>query len=100
MELVIAPLWAVPMDITPRYAGTASGFMNIGFGVAGITSPLLFGFIIDETGNWHLPFVLSIGLLLIGMVAAFWMRPDKPFIDHDDSAPDTEITAGIVGAKA
>ncbi|MEB0011521.1 MFS transporter [Glaciimonas sp. Gout2] len=100
MELVIAPLWAVPMDITPRYAGTASGFMNIGFGVAGITSPLLFGFIIDETGNWHLPFVLSIGLLLIGMVAAFWMRPDKPFIDHDDSAPGTEIMASIVGAKA
>ena len=100
MELVIAPLWAVPMDITPRYAGTASGFMNIGFGVAGITSPLLFGFIIDETGNWHLPFVLSIGLLLLGMVAAFWMRPDKPFIDHDDSASGNEASAGIVAAEA
>lgn len=99
MELVIAPLWAVPMDITPRYAGTASGFMNIGFGVAGITSPLLFGFIIDKTGDWHLPFVLSIGLLLLGMVLSFWMRPDKPFIDHDDSAPSAE-TLEIVSAKA
>jgi MFS family permease len=99
MELVIGPLWAVPMDITPRYAGTASGFMNIGFGVAGITSPLLFGFIIDKTGNWHLPFVLSIGLLLLGMVLSFWMRPDRPFIDRDDSAPSAE-PLGIVGAKA
>jgi MFS family permease len=98
MELVIAPLWAVPMDITPRYAGTASGFMNIGFGVAGIASPLIFGFIIDKTGNWHLPFVLSIGLLLLGIALSFWMRPDKPFIDRDDSAPSTE-TLGIVGAK-
>lgn len=84
MELVIAPLWAVPMDITPRYAGTASGFMNIGFGVAGITSPLLFGFIIDKTGNWHLPFAMSVGLLLLGIVLSFRMRPDQPFIDSDD----------------
>jgi MFS family permease len=99
MELVIAPLWAVPMDITPRYAGTASGFMNIGFGIAGITSPLLFGFIIDKTGNWQLPFLLSIGLLLLGMVLSFWMRPDRPFIGHDDAAPDTE-TVDIVGAEA
>jgi len=90
MELVIAPLWAVPMDITPRYSGTASGFMNIGFGVAGITSPLLFGFIIDKTGNWQLPFVLSIGLLLLGTLLSFWMRPDRPFIDSDDAAPSTE----------
>jgi MFS family permease len=89
MELVIAPLWAVPMDITPRYAGTASGFMNIGFGVAGITSPLLFGYIIDRTGNWHLPFVMSICLLLLGIVLTFWMRPDKPFVDHDDFIADS-----------
>jgi MFS family permease len=83
MELVIAPLWAVPMDIAPRYAGTASSFMNIGFGLAGIISPLVFGYIIDLTGNWHLPFALSIGLLLVGIIASFWMRPDRPFAEHD-----------------
>jgi MFS family permease len=87
MELVIAPLWAVPMDIAPRYAGTASSFMNLGFGLAGIISPLAFGYIIDATGNWHLPFALSIGLLLIGIVASFWMRPDRPFHDENAAAP-------------
>lgn len=51
MELVIAPLWSVPMDIAPNYAGTASSFMNVGFGLAGITSPLVFGWIIDRTGQ-------------------------------------------------
>lgn len=97
MELVIAPLWAVPMDITPRYAGTASGFMNIGFGVAGITSPLVFGFIIDETGNWHLPFAMSIGLLLLGMVLSFWMRPDQPFVDSSDSTSNAEALGAAGG---
>ncbi len=29
-ELVIGPIWSVPMDIAPKYAGTASGLMNTG----------------------------------------------------------------------
>lgn len=79
MELVIAPLWSVPMDIAPEYAGTASSFMNVGFGLAGITSPLVFGWIIDRTGNWQLPFAISMGLLVVGIVLSFFMRPDRPF---------------------
>ncbi len=38
-ELIVAPIWAVPMDIAPQYSGTASGFMNFGFGLAGMISP-------------------------------------------------------------
>jgi MFS family permease len=91
MELVIAPLWAVPMDIAPRYAGTASSFMNFGFGLAGIVSPLVFGYIIDLTGNWHLPFALSIALLWVGIMMAFRMRPDRPLDDPDGVATQRPI---------
>ena len=42
-ELIVAPIWAVPMDIAPQHAGTASGFMNFGFGLAGMISPVVFG---------------------------------------------------------
>lgn len=79
MELVIAPLWSVPMDIAPNYAGTASSFMNVGFGLAGITSPLVFGWVIDRTGNWQLPFAISMGLLVLGIILSFFMRPDRAF---------------------
>src|SRR6202162_551967 len=47
-DLIVAPIWAVPMDIAPRYAGTASGMMNFGFGLAGIISPLFFGYMRSE----------------------------------------------------
>ncbi|MCJ2068876.1 MFS transporter [Methylobacterium sp. J-030] len=84
-ELIVAPIWAVPMDIAPQYSGTASGFMNFGFGLAGMISPVVFGLIIDMTGRWDLPFVASLGLLLVGAGLALRMRPNEPFVDtHRD----------------
>ena len=43
-ELVIGPMWAIPMDIAPKYSGTASGLMNTGSAFAAIVSPLVAGF--------------------------------------------------------
>ncbi|WP_336492727.1 MFS transporter, partial [Methylobacterium nigriterrae] len=85
-ELIVAPIWAVPMDIAPQYSGTASGFMNFGFGLAGMISPVVFGAVIDATGRWDLPFVASLGLLLLGAILALRMRPDEPFVDEVEPA--------------
>jgi cyanate permease len=79
VELIVAPIWAVPMDIAPKHAGSASGMMNFGFGLAGIISPFVFGYLIDRTGSWTLPFAGSVGLLLLGAVLAFFMHADRPF---------------------
>lgn len=89
-ELIVAPIWAVPMDIAPQYSGTASGFMNFGFGLAGMISPVVFGLIIDMTGRWDLPFMASLGLLLAGAGLALRMRPNEPFVDapQDDLVVD------------
>ena len=78
-ELTIGPMWAIPMDIAPDHAGTASGLMNTGSALAAILSPLVFGLVIDATGNWTLPFVGTMGLMLVGLLAAFAMRPDNRF---------------------
>jgi MFS family permease len=78
-ELVIGPMWAIPMDIAPMYSGTASGFMNTGSAVAAVLSPQAFGYLTDLTGNWHVPFIGSLGLLLLGAGGAFTMHPERPF---------------------
>jgi cyanate permease len=68
--------------------------MNVGSPLAAIVSPLVFGFIIDKTNNWDLPFLGSAVVLLIGTVVAFWMRPNDAF-----RAAGTGQTA-IVGESA
>jgi MFS family permease len=75
LELTNSVLWTIPMDIAPDHAGVASGLMNTGFGVAGIVSPIVFGFLIDRTGNWQLPFALSVVLLAIGTLLSLRVDP-------------------------
>ena len=67
------------MDVAPHYSGTASGLMNTGSAFAAVVSPIAFGYIVDWTGNWQLPFIGSLGLLLLGAAMAFTMHPDRPF---------------------
>lgn len=78
-EMTIGPMWAIPMDIAPKYSGTASGIMNTGSALAAIISPVVGGWIIDVTGNWDWPFIGSMALMLVGALLAFAMRPAHKF---------------------
>jgi MFS family permease len=79
-ELTIGPMWAIPMDIAPEYSGTASGIMNTGSALAAIVSPVIGGWMIDATGNWDLPFLCSMVLMLAGAGLAFTMHPERRFM--------------------
>jgi MFS family permease len=78
-ELAIGPMWAIPMDIAPRYSGTASGLMNVGSAFAAIVSPVVAGWLIDTTHSWTVPFYGSMALMLVGAAAAPLMHPERPF---------------------
>lgn len=80
-EVVIGPMWSIPMDIAGKYSGTASGLMNSGSALAAILSPLAFGYVADLTGDWRLPFIGSVGLLLLGAALAPFMHPERPFVE-------------------
>jgi MFS family permease len=77
LGFAISPMWTATMDIAPDYAGSASALMNAAGAIAGILSPLMFGWILDRTGSWTAPFAVSLGLLLFGAVMANWFRPDR-----------------------
>jgi len=80
-ELIVAPIWAVPMDIAPNHAAIASGMMNFGFAIAGLVSPSSFGYLVDRTGSWTIPFGGSVTLLLLGAALALRLRPDRRYME-------------------
>jgi len=94
LELCNSVLWSIPMDIAPRHAGTAGGLMNTGFGIAGILSPAIFGFLLDKTGQWVVPFGLSAALLLVGAVAATRIKPRAIDVPVEADAADA-LAAGL-----
>ncbi len=81
-ESTIGPMWAIPMDIAPKYSGTAAGLMNSGSALAAILSPLVAGVVTDFTGDKQLPFILAIGVLMIGALSSFLMHPERQFSEE------------------
>jgi sugar phosphate permease len=77
LELTNAVLWSLPIDIAGRYAGTAGGMMNTGFGLAGMVSPVVFGFLIQHTGSYVGPFAITSVLLAVGAIGALFIDPTR-----------------------
>ena len=93
-ELIIGPMWSIPMDIAPKYSGTAAGMMNSGSALAAAVSLPISGYLIDITGSRVLPFTMLIGILAVGAVAAFAMHPEIPLGDFGSrTAKDGEALA-------
>ncbi|RTL52150.1 MAG: MFS transporter [Bradyrhizobiaceae bacterium] len=88
LELTIAPMYAIPMDISREFAGLGSAYIIMGVAIAGILSPVVFGWLIDKTGNWNVPFGTGIAILLVGAAIAGTLRPDVPFVVPDDPKGD------------
>jgi MFS family permease len=78
LEMTEGPIWAVPIDVAPNFAGIAGGIMSTAAGIAAVASPATFGLMVDWTGSYSIPFVVSMGLAGVGIVLAFFVRPDRP----------------------
>jgi MFS family permease len=78
LELTIAPMYAIPMDISKEYAGLGSAYIIMGVALSGIVSPVVFGWLIDMTGNWNVPFATGVLVLLAGAAVVGVLRPDIP----------------------
>jgi hypothetical protein len=50
----------------------------------------VFGWLIDLTGNWNVPFATGVGILLLGAVAVPLLRPDLPLLVPSDPLADSD----------
>ena len=99
LEITNPVLWTLPLDIAGKYAGTAGGMMNTGFGVAGMISPVAFGFLIESTGSYNVPFTISACLLGVGIVAALFIDTSKT-VEADEVREHDEEEMRLSGVPA
>jgi sugar phosphate permease len=96
LECAVGPAWAVPMDTGGKYSGTVSGLMNMAGNIGAALSPLVFARLVQDYGDWKLPFFLSAALLVAGAaVWAFWLDPDRSCVEKAEEAPVTAQAAAV-----
>jgi MFS transporter, ACS family, glucarate transporter len=83
-DLVMPGSWAACMDVGGKYAGTLSGAMNMMGNFAGGMSPVVIGYVLQQTNNnWDITFYVSAALYFAG--SFFWLVLD-PVTPFDESA--------------
>jgi MFS transporter, ACS family, glucarate transporter len=83
-DLVMPGSWGACMDVGGKYAGTLAGAMNMMGNFAGGMSPVVIGYILQQTdNNWDITFYVSAALYFAG--SFFWLALD-PVTPFDESA--------------
>ena len=86
LELTNAVLWSLPIDIAGRYAGTAGGMMNTGFGLAGAISPRGLRHPNSSDGKLCVAFCDHCSLLAVGIIGALFINPNRNVDDRSFTA--------------
>ncbi len=76
----------IRMSIIPEFFGTKAvgtlvGIAGITWGLGGIVGPVLAGYIFDITSSYDVAFLAGGLLLIIGMMAAFFLKAPTPDIE-------------------
>ena len=74
-------VWTACLDIGGKRGGAVSGFMNTAGQLGGALSSVVFGYLVEATGNYNAPLIPMAVLLVMGMV--LWAKVDvTAVIDH------------------
>ncbi len=70
--------WTACMDVGGKYVATLSGTMNMMGNVGGFVSPIVCGYIVQQTGNWNLAFYVTATAYVLGAFCWLAMDPVTP----------------------
>jgi len=81
LELVVGPVWAVPMDVGGEFSGTVAAVMNTAGAIGASISPVVFGFF-AQRGFWIVPFVVTACVLFTcTLIWIFLIDPEKSVVE-------------------
>lgn len=80
-DLMLPSAWALCIDLGKQHAGAISGAMNTFGNVGGFFCGILFGYLVQASGNYNLPLYMIAGMLLISALLFSFINPTKPIVE-------------------
>jgi len=73
-DLQMPGAWTACMDVGGRAVGTLSGTMNMMGNIGGFLSPIVTGYVVQQTGQWAVAFYVTAAAYVLGIF--FWLAMD------------------------
>jgi MFS family permease len=77
-DLMLPVAWAVCLDIGRNHTGTVTGTMNMAGQLGGFICSVLFGYVVEATGNYNSPLWIISGMVVIASILFSRIDPTKP----------------------
>ncbi len=82
-DLMLPSAWALCIDLGKKHAGTLSGAMNTAGNIGGFCCGILFGELVQQSGNYNLPLYMIAAMLVISAMIFAFINPEKPIIEAE-----------------
>ena len=79
-DLMLPSAWALCIDLGKQHAGTLSGAMNTAGNLGGFCCGILFGELVQQSGNYNLPLYMIAAMLIISAVLFAFINPERPLV--------------------
>jgi MFS family permease len=79
-DLMLPSAWALCIDLGKQHAGTLSGAMNTAGNIGGFCCGILFGQLVESSGNYNLPLYMIAVMLIISALLFAFINPEIPII--------------------
>jgi MFS family permease len=79
-DLMLPSAWAVCLDIGRDYAGAVSGFMNTAGQLGGFVCSVLYGYVVQATGNYNTGLIMVSAMVMIAAGLFSRIDPSKPVV--------------------
>jgi MFS family permease len=81
MDCMLPIAWAICLDIGGKYAGAVSGAMNSAGNLGGFVCSILFGYIVQRSGQYS-PAIITVGILVMVSAILFACIDPEKKIEH------------------
>ena len=85
-DLMLPSAWALCIDLGKQHAGTLSGAMNTAGNIGGFCCGILFGALVEQSGDYNLPLYVIAVMLLVSAVLFSFINPEKSIVCDDAGA--------------